>query len=259
MSLKRHLLQRIADAIYTVSRILAPGVYARDGLISVHNHDFMRDPVFLNAYDRGIQAIGGKDAYQWQWRIHIGLWAAHTASKVPGDFVECGVNRGFQSSAIMQMLDWDSTHRHFYLLDTFAGIDPRHLSEEEIRRGALQKNADSLRSEFYVSGVEGVRANFSQWRNQTIIQGSVPDTLDQIKSERIAYLHLDMNCAPPEVAALRFCWERMPAGAVVLMDDYAYFGCQPQKDALDEFAAEKGVAICALPTGQGLLVRPPGA
>ncbi|MFO1082638.1 MAG: hypothetical protein U1E23_18685 [Reyranellaceae bacterium] len=61
------------------------------------------DEVFKQAYARGVQAAG-RD-YRWQWRVHIGLWAARHAAHPPGDFVECGVNRGFLSSSIMQMLD----------------------------------------------------------------------------------------------------------------------------------------------------------
>ncbi|MDX2218019.1 MAG: TylF/MycF/NovP-related O-methyltransferase [Burkholderiales bacterium] len=257
MSLKRKLLNGIANTIYRIAGALAPGVYAKDGLISVHNHDFMRDPAFLRAYERGVQAIGGKDEYNWHWRIHIGLWAADMASRIAGDFVECGVNKGFLSSAIMRRLDWNSTGRKFYLLDTFSGLDPRQVTEAEIRAGALEKNAESLRSNFYVSGVDGVRANFAEWNNVVIVAGAIPDTLGEVKSEHIAYLHIDMNCAPPEVAALTHFWDRLSDGAVVLLDDYAYLGFGEQKRAMDDFARAHGVSICSLPTGQGLLLRPP--
>ena len=66
-----------------------------------------------------------------------------------------------------------------------------------------------------------------------------------------------MNCAPPEVAAAEYFWDRLLPGAVVLLDDYAYLGFGVQKSAMDAFAAAKGVAICSLPTGQGLLLKPP--
>ena len=78
----------------------APRDYSQDGLNSVHNHDFMAEPSFMNAYQRGVEAVG--EDYQWHWRVHIGLWAAYSASKLNGDFIECGVNKGFMSSAIMQ-------------------------------------------------------------------------------------------------------------------------------------------------------------
>ncbi len=257
MSIKQRFLRLIANSGYAAARALVPGVYARDGLISVHDHSFMQDSRFARAYARGVEAIGGEDIYHWQWRIHVGLWAARTAARIHGDFVECGVNHGFLSSAIMHDLDWDQTGRQFYLLDTFAGLDPRQVSAAEVNAGALDKNTESLRSNFYVSGVESVRANFSEWKNVRIVQGAIPDTLAEVQSKRIAYLHIDMNCAPPEVAALTHFWDLLSDGAVVLLDDYAYFGFGAQKLAMDEFAARHDVAICSLPTGQGLLLRPP--
>src|ERR1700730_8700542 len=121
----------------------------------------MTDPAFIKAYARGVSAIGGVDTYQWHWRIHIGPWVAQTASRLEGDFVWWGVNRGFLSSAIMDYLDWNLLDRDFYLLDTFAGLDERLVSDRERKVGALQKNTENLRSGFYVTGTDSVRANFA--------------------------------------------------------------------------------------------------
>lgn len=244
---------------YFAARALIPRVYAQDGLISVHNHAFMDDEAFVRAYARGLQALGGREDYQWHWRIHIGLWAARCAWSLRGDFVECGVNRGFLSSAIMEHLDWDRGGRMFYLLDTFAGLDERFVSREELIGGALDKSESELASGFYVRGAASVEANFAQWKNCRVIQGAVPETLERVESSRIAYLHLDMNCAPPEVAAAEYFWDRLAGGAMILLDDYAYRGFEVQKAAMDAFAQRKGVAVCSLPTGQGLIVKPPAA
>ena len=88
--------------------------YAEDGLYTIHNDAFRRDPRFRAAYERGIRAGNGVDQHL-EWRIHVALWAASTALHVPGDFVECGVNAGFVSSAIMQRLNWASLPRTYYL------------------------------------------------------------------------------------------------------------------------------------------------
>jgi hypothetical protein len=114
------------------------------------------------------------DDYRWHWRIHVGLWAAASAARLEGDFIECGVNRGFLSSAIMDYLDWDSLGKHFYLLDTFRGLDERFVSPADRASGAAEKNEKSLASGFYVQGTEEVRANFSQWKNVSLIEGSIP-------------------------------------------------------------------------------------
>jgi hypothetical protein len=184
------------------------------------------------------------------------LWVAYSASKLKGDFVECGVNHGFLSSAIMEYLNWNVLEKTFYLLDTFSGLDERFVSEQELDSGVMERNEDSLKSGFYVPGVETVRENFSEWKNVRIIQGSVPETLSAVDTQHIAYLHLDMNCAPPEVAAFNALWERLVPGAFILLDDYAYRGFGAQKSAMDAAAGAKGLQIVSLPSGQGLLIKP---
>jgi hypothetical protein len=233
-------------------------VYDQDGLRSVHDHSFMSDPSFRKAYKRGVQAAG---EYGWHWRVHIGLWAAKSASRLNGDFVECGVNRGFLASAIMEYVDWDSLGKQFYLLDTFNGVDERYLSVADLKFGATDRNVRNLQSGFYVQGAESVRENFSQWKNVQIIQGAVPETLGHVAASEIAFLHLDMNCAFPEVAALECFWDRLVQGALILLDDYSYAGYGVQKAAMDKVASAKGLTIASLPTGQGLLMKPfvPGA
>jgi hypothetical protein len=257
MGLKTVIRRFIETTGYTLVKVptsTADAAYDQDGLRSIHNHDFMTEPSFCKAYERGCRAASD---YKWHWRVHIGLWAAFTGSKLAGDFVECGVNRGFLSSAIMEFLDWDSLNRTFYLLDTFEGLDLRHVSQEDCQYDAIKRNESHLKTGFYIRGVESVEANFSQWKNIRIIKGSIPETLNQVATRNVAYLHLDMNCSPPEVAAMNFFWDRLLPGAVVLLDDYAYRGYESQKHAMDAFAEERHVLIVSLPTGQGLLMKPP--
>lgn len=239
-----------------ISAILRPKIdkpYEFDGMTSTHNHDFMEDAGFRTAYDRGARASGAD--YQWYWRVHIGLWAARSALRVPGDFVECGVNRGFLSSAIMKDLNWDTTGRTFYLLDTFKGLDPRYVSEREKEGGVIEKNQKELDTGFYTDNLKMVDENFSEWKNKKIVAGSIPETLGSINATKIAFLHIDLNCSPPEVAAIKSMWNRISTGGVVLLDDYAYYGYQPQKEGMDAWAASTNTPIASLPTGQGLIVK----
>ncbi|RDH76135.1 class I SAM-dependent methyltransferase [Mycolicibacterium moriokaense] len=241
---------------YWIPRTVLPDVYSNDALICFNSHAFLDDPAFQRAYRRGVRALGGEDIYHWEWRVHVGLWAAASASKLDGDFVECGVSHGFLSSAVMDYLDWDRLGKMFYLLDTFAGMDPRYVSAGEREAGALVKSQAAVDFGIYGSSVDSVRANFAEWSNQRIIAGAVPETLAEVDTDTVAFLHIDMNCAPPEVATLQHFWPRLTPGAIVLLDDYANRGRDAQRIAMDEVAAELGVQICALPTGQGLLIKP---
>jgi hypothetical protein len=230
-----------------------PEAYDQDGLRTVHNHEFMQDPQFCRAYERGVAAVGYD--YGWHWRVHVGLWVASCANQLEGDFVECGVNRGFLSSAIMEDLDWNQSGKMFYLLDTFAGVDEKEIIQRPHTQEEIEINRRRKERGYYVLDVEEVRKNFSQWRNVRIIQGRVPETLPMIEATRIAYLHLDMNYAEPEVAALEYLWDRLVPRALALFDDYAFVGYEAQKKALDELTKRLGSRVLSLPTGQGLLIK----
>jgi hypothetical protein len=109
-----------------------------------------------------------------------------------------------------------------------------------------------------VTDLERIRANFADWPNVEIVQGVVPDVLGELAIGQVAFLHIDMNCAFPERAALEWFWDRLGRGGIVLFDDYAYFGHEEQMRAIDEAAARLGADVLSLPTGQGLILKGPG-
>jgi hypothetical protein len=53
-----------------IPKLIPLDAYAQDGLLSIHNHDFMTDPSFCKAYERGCRAASN---YKWHWRVYIGL------------------------------------------------------------------------------------------------------------------------------------------------------------------------------------------
>ena len=81
-----------------------PPAYYEDDLCSSHDHSFVDDDCFRRSYERAVKASKGVDHYI-RWRVHTLLWVAGQAAKLPGDFVECGVNTGFMSSAMLTYLD----------------------------------------------------------------------------------------------------------------------------------------------------------
>lgn len=228
--------------------------YVQDGLSTLHNDHFRSRPEFRSAYQRGIQASHGVDP-EFEWRVHIALWAAEAGCRVPGDFVECGVNAGFMSSAIMHYLGWKERKRQFYLVDTFAGPVLDQFTNDEIHRGRLHAAKQALAAGAYVTDLDRIRANYAEWSDVVIVQGTVPGVLPKVQAAEIAFLHLDMNCALPERAALEFFWARLSRGAVVLLDDYAFTGYEEQARAIDESMRQLGANVLSLPTGQGLIIR----
>ncbi len=229
-----------------------PGItYAQDLLYTAHNADFMREPVFAEAYRLGTRTDGGQllKGDGIHWRVHVICWAAWHARHLAGDFVDCGVNTGMYARAVIHYVDFHRLGKTYYLLDTFSGMDPRYSSPYEMRRNDIL--GYGRRTGVY----EQVQETFRGF-NVAIIRGPVPETLPQVTASSIAFLSVDMNAVLPEVAALEFFWDRLVSGGIIVLDDYGYPGCLEQKEAHDRFAASKGLRILSLPTCQGLILKP---
>ena len=228
--------------------------YSQDGLFTVHNADFRDLPEFRAAYQRGIDASLGVDP-EFEWRVHVAIWAARTALRAEGAFVECGVNAGFMSSAILQALNWNTLDRPYYLVDTWEGPPLDQYSAEEIAEGRVDVALSALGAGAYVCDFERVRSNFAEWPEVRLVRGPVPQVLSELDAIRAAFLHIDMNSAAPEVAALEFFWPRIDVGGVILLDDYACAGHEHQKHAMDKLARRFSADILSLPTGQGVIIK----
>jgi O-methyltransferase len=231
-----------------------PLTYKTDGLATKHSVHWMREPRFARAYDAAVTSghrFGSN--FHVEWRVYLPCWAASVASQLEGDFVECGVDTGMCSRAICNYLSFERfTDRQFYLLDTFEGFPVDQLTDSERGTGLTDHY---LRT--YGDTYELVRRNFKEYSNVVLIKGRVPETLSQVPSRKIAYLMIDMNAAIPERAAIEYFWEKLVPGAPVVLDDYGYIGHDAQRISLDEFAASKNVSIFTLPSGQGLILKPP--
>jgi O-methyltransferase len=246
-TMKRRIASLFPQRIRQIVRTLWGSTYAEDGLITTRFTDFLYTARFENAYGAG-KSTGSWGAMDLRWRVFVACWAAEHATSLSGDFVECGVNRGGTSRAVMEYVDFADCDKRFYLLDTFCGIPAK------MKRTAA--DVDFSYSECY----EDVRKTFSMFPNARIIRGQVPETLSDIDADQIAYLSLDMNCVEPEIAAAEFFWDKISAGGVILLDDYCYSShYRLQNIAFGEFARSRDIQILALPTGQGLIIKPSNA
>jgi len=241
----RHAVKRLrgARALHYSLRLLLRPTFSEDGLRTIHNADFTRDPAFLAAYKA---AEGRQPGTDMRWRMHVTLWAAQQAMRLPGDFVECGVNRGYLAASIIQYVKFAECHgRNFYLFDTFHGLVWDRVSE---RDKAAHFNE-------YQDVYQEVVEAFASFNNVIVVRGVVPDSLSTMKIERVAYLSIDMNCAEPERDAMEYFWPKMTPGGLIVIDDYGFSGHEYQKELADQFAAKRGVQVLSLPTGQGLIQK----
>jgi len=225
--------------------------YSNDLLYTYHNADFIKEPRFAEAYKLCKEISGDLlKNYDIEWRIHVLCWAASHASKLEGDFVDCGVNTGFCPRAVIHYVDFNKLNKKYYLFDTFSGMDARYSTSYEMERHA--KLGYGKNTGLY----EQVQKTFSPFPNIELVKGAIPDTLTIPPISKVSYLSVDMNSVKPEVAALEFFWDKMVSGGLIILDDYGYPGCIEQKHAHDKFADSRGVKILSMPTCQGLIIKP---
>jgi O-methyltransferase len=248
-------LFRLAMHLYRLPQSIVyfrgPHTYKQDGLITRHNTDFLHDPRFQAAYNIGAKVGKWQEkGFRLQWRVHVLCWAAQHALHLEGDFVECGVNTGGFSRAVADYVNFQNENRIFYLMDTFNGLVEQYLSDTEKARGI---NRDYIQ---YAETYDYTKNIFSDFENVKLIRGPIPDTLEQVNVEKVAFLSIDMNNTVPEIAAAEYFWEKLVKSAIIVLDDYGWQMHIEQKQAFDKFATERGTQVLTLPTGQGIIIKP---
>ena len=98
-------------------------------------------------------------------------------NNVPGDFVECGVFRGFKSFFLLSYLEDKLSDRSYFLFDTFEGIDTLQAVGSPVTKKEHEK---SRLFEF-------VKHRFSKFDNVILIKGSVPDSLKKTRIKKVKF------------------------------------------------------------------------
>jgi O-methyltransferase len=110
----------LQQAMATIADIYPGQFYSNDMLICLwRNLSFRYDEKFMACYS---EAVTSDQEESLVWRLHTLVLAAKNALNVEGDFVECGVFKGFCSEVILKYLEFQNLPRKAYLYDTFAGL-----------------------------------------------------------------------------------------------------------------------------------------
>lgn len=231
-------------AALEVQQRIYPRIFASDMLVTFRrNMGFSEDARFMDA----LRAEAATDQERsLMWRLHVLCWCAENALQLEGDFVECGVWRGFSTAVAARYLEFGARRKTWHLYDTFAGIPADQLDDGHVSPANFQE----------ATLYDSVVRRFASYPNVAVHRGRVPEVLAGTAPGRIAFLHLDMNSSRAEAGALDVLYDRLVPGAYLLLDDYGWYDYRQQKAAADAFLGPRGARVLELPTGQGLLVKP---
>lgn len=187
------------------------------------------------------------------WRHYIVTFSVRYALKFSNgemfNMVEAGVADGITAFFALREAEAHRKRFSMHLYDSWGPMrETELLSSESIHLG-----------DYAELHANRTKKNLAEFRDYLIFhQGYIPGSL-HVSPEApssVHYMHIDINAAIPTMAALKFFWQRLARGGVVLFDDYGWTGYEEMKDQIDAFFADKPGIFLKLPTGQAIYFHP---
>lgn len=173
-------------------------------------------------------------------------------SKIPGDFVECGVWKGGSTMLIaLTLLEMKETNRKIYLYDTFTGMsEPTEedikVSDKSVRALSHWKKAQEEDfNEWCFSPLPEVKNNMysTKYPKDKIIfvKGKVEETVPKTMPSKIALLRLDTDWYESTKHELTHLFPLVTKNGVLIIDDYGSWA--GSKKAVDEYFSNKSMLL----------------
>lgn len=202
--------------------------------------DWLQDSSFHKYLSKFNEEYGLNKERRWMVQQLLRLIDA-----VPGDTAECGVFEGAGSYLICKANAASPTFkRTHHIFDSFEG-----LSAPSPADGAYWHQGDMSRSE----GI--VRKNLAEFDALEFHRGWIPERFSQVSEKRFAFAHIDVDLYQPTLDSLRFFYDHMSPGGIVLCDDYGFTTCPGATQAADEHLTDKPETMIALPDGGGFFIK----
>jgi hypothetical protein len=231
--------ETVTSAAKEIVKLAESGHHFADNFLTWgRNMSMLDDQPFVSAWKANMESASDEAII---WRRYVLACAAYHCVQLEGDFVECGAYTGVGIKTVIDYLGGTAFPKTFWGYDIFEH-DPSMLNH------AMPEHGTGL--------YQRVQEKFSAYPQVKLIKGLIPQVLENNCPDQIAYLHIDLNQAPAEIAALEMLFDRMVPGAILILDDYEWSGCyRPQKLAEDEWFDQRQYRVMPLPTGQGLVFK----
>ena len=169
-------------------------------------------------------------------------------SGIKGNVAECGVYRG-NFAANINYCFYD---RLLYLFDTFTGFDKRDISVERNMGDDhfLQGRFNKIARYSYTS-VDEVITSMYFTDNVIIKQGWIPETFTGV-TDCFCFVNLDLNLYQPTLESIKFFWDKMSQGGMILCHDYNSVQTPGVKKAIFDFEKQLGRFVPKTTIGDGL-------
>lgn len=164
---------------------------------------------------------------------------------IEGDTAECGVLEGASSWLICAANQHRGGGPVHHLFDSFEG-----LSAPGPEDGSYWSSGDLARGE------DVVAANLAPFLSQVAFhRGWIPARFGDVADRRFAFVHVDVDLLDPTLECIRFFYDRLVDGGILLCDDYGFSTCPGVAVAIDEFLKDKPEKMLSLDAGGGFFIK----
>jgi hypothetical protein len=162
---------------------------------------------------------------------------------LPGDIVEVGVFKGSGVATFSKFLDihCPNSNKKIIGFDIFNPDNSDNILNKDNIDDKNNMNIVYSRVNKYDRSLESVTNNLDNMKLNKkfmLIEGDVEDTLPKFLLEnqgfRISLLYMDVDIERPTYIALKYLWDRILPGGVIVFDEYA---CEKwtESNAVDRF------------------------
>ena len=231
--------QAVADTMKSTTAMLAAGYHFADNFLTWgRNMSILDDAPFVRAWQTNAENASDQAIV---WRRYVLACAAYHCVQLEGDFVECGAYTGVGVKTVVDYLGGSAFPKTFWAYDIFE-------HDASMLNHPMREHGEGL--------YERVRKKFARYPQVLVLKGLIPEVFASGCPDRIAYLHIDLNQAPAEIASLEHLFDRMVPGGILILDDYEWAGVyRDQKLAEDVWFDARHYRVMPLPTGQGIVIK----
>lgn len=168
---------------------------------------------------------------------------------LPGDIVELGVFKGSGVATFSKFLDiyCPNSNKKIIGFDIFDTNDADTILNKD---GLFDKSNMNLvyskvsESELSIESVSKRLENMNLHKKYILVKGDIEETLPKFLEEnpgfRISMLYIDVDLDRPTYCGLKYLWDRILPGGIILFDEYEYHKFS-ESCGVDRFLKERNL------------------
>jgi predicted O-methyltransferase YrrM len=186
-----------------------------------HKYDVLHQSALYSYHDK-IDRLGEPPTMMPRETITFLTELLRAALRAKGEIAEIGVWQGGSAWNMAKMMQALKDERPLHLFDFFDNHD--------------RKNPEAIMC------LDEIRSRFSFYSATSFYRGMANELMTQLADRTFCFVHIDLGF---QGDVLEFFWNRMPSGAVMLMDNYGHVRASP--GLFDAFFASQGHSVVRVP------------